>query len=56
MQILVLDNYEWGHVVPKAEKPKLATALEYAVEKFEPKQQEQQPCEVVVYQTAEDLI
>jgi len=48
MQILVIDNYDWGHCVPKLEKPKLATALEYAVSNLEPKK------EVIVFETIED--
>lgn len=54
MQILVLKNYNWGHLLPMVEKTKLASALEDAHANLQPSKDI--PSEVVVVQTAEDFL
>jgi len=52
--ILSIPIYEdWGHALPKLEKPKLAKALEQTQEKLKPSEPK---AEVVIIETAEDLI
>lgn len=51
MQIMFANDFDWGHMVSKVEKGVLSTALEKVVDNLTP---ETQPCEVIVYQTAED--
>lgn len=55
MQILVLNNYNWGHLLPMVEKTKLASALEDAQANLQP-QGRNENSEVVVVQTAEDFL
>jgi hypothetical protein len=54
MQILVLKNYNWGHLLPMVEKTKLADALENAHANLQPNTDTSG--EVVVVQTAEDFL
>lgn len=54
MQILVLNNYNWGHLLPMVEKTKLASALEDAQANLQPNKDASS--EVVVVQTAEDFL
>ena len=52
--ILSIPIYEdWGHALPKLEKPKLATALEQSKQELTPSEPK---AEVVIIETAEDLI
>ena len=51
--ILSIPIYDWGHALPKVEKPKLAKALELAKDNLKPSEPK---AELVVIETPEDLI
>ena len=53
MQILVVNNYDWGHALDILEKPKLELALQDTVKNLMP---DHQKAEVVVVDEPEDYL